>query len=195
MFDSDGRSPRMRGSLDTARVEAQGLGAIPAHAGEPFSEFKGKRLMRGDPRACGGATSRYEFGELPEGRSPRMRGSQRGAAVRALDPGAIPAHAGEPQHIRGQVISRGGDPRACGGALRPLLFPSSNWGRSPRMRGSLDKHQRQPLAVGAIPAHAGEPRGRWTVSPTPRGDPRACGGAPVRAAVGRRREGDPRLGR
>ena len=111
-----GRSPRTRGSLQYNQYTPTIVGSIPAHAGEPFVASLLALGLQVDPRARGGAGSRWRTLRASRGRSPRTRGSP--VDRRLPDParGSIPAHAGEPPRHRPAVDSRTVDPRARGGA-------------------------------------------------------------------------------
>ncbi len=111
------------------------------------------------------------------GRSPRMRGSPRGARHLRLDPGSIPADAGEPSASTPACSFPRVDPRGCGGAEVDRIARRGRQGRSPRMRGSLIVGGRPALGRGSIPADAGEPGSRARAGARRRVDPRGCGGA------------------
>ena len=132
---------------------------------------------RVDPRGCGGAAGATGDRRLGQGRSPRVRGSRapEGGGVRQR--GSIPAGAGEPGGGEAAHAGSGVDPRGCGGAGWVFDPEKAKEGRSPRVRGSRSDGAVPEVALGSIPAGAGEPRGlRWGGS---RGwvDPRGCGGA------------------
>ena len=71
-------------------------GSIPARAGEPARLIAAVMLMGVYPHACGGTWGERVRASRKEGLSPRMRGNPPAAASRHLEPGSIPAHAGEP---------------------------------------------------------------------------------------------------
>ena len=130
-----------------------------------------------DPRGCGGACGRRRGWEGAAGRSPRMRGSRfRGVEV-LLNPGSIPAGAGEPLHYRGFASHRRVDPRGCGGATPAQSSLQALSGRSPRVRGSRIRARLRELRAGSIPAGAGEPGQQARGIFLSRVDPRGCGGA------------------
>ena len=202
----------MRGNHFAEGVDAERIGSIPAHAGEPWGPKSSTVRSRVYPRACGGTTTTHNFLDGDWGLSPRMRGNQTGAISICAIPGSIPAHAGEPSRpalaIRAGVY--GVYPRACGGTVIGHLPCAEvfEMGLSPRMRGN---HASGSLTwrihrQGSIPAHAGEPlQGRLHhkpllegLSPRMRGNqfvdcnrpglsgsgvyPRACGGTHIRPA-------------
>ena len=94
-----GLSPRMRGNLVAGRVGLYVLGSIPAHAGEPSTVRTMRARSRVYPRACGGTACVAMVQTLRRGLSPRMRGNQERVFREAVQPGSIPAHAGEPDPV------------------------------------------------------------------------------------------------
>jgi len=96
---SRGRSPRVRGSLDTGLSIVDALGSIPACAGEPASAGASARPEGVDPRVCGGAIFSASGGDQSPGRSPRVRGSRQSRSPSPVLDGSIPACAGEPRPL------------------------------------------------------------------------------------------------
>ena len=92
-----GLSPHVRGNQVEAYIRAGRNGSIPARAGEPFYPNQALRFSRVYPRACGGTAPLKSSGVFAVGLSPRVRGNQKGYALRALHVGSIPARAGEPR--------------------------------------------------------------------------------------------------
>ena len=117
-----GSSPRMRGSLPSARIDFPADGIIPAHAG--LTEVIKMKLIHGrdHPRACGA----HPIGYRPErprwGSSPRMRGSPVDAARLRPIAGIIPAHAGLTSGGSGICSYRRDHPRACGAHFQYNVF-------------------------------------------------------------------------
>ena len=74
------------------------------------------------------------------------------------------------------MLGLGVYPRECGGTWTPSCHTRTRMGLSPRVRGNRDLALGHPLAVGSIPASAGEPRGRRTKRSSGRVYPRECGG-------------------
>ena len=68
-------------------------------------------------------------------------------------------------------------PRVCGGAIPAKPDPIWPAGPSPRVRGSRAQEQERRVAKGSIPACAGEPSRRLSMSAIGRVHPRVCGGA------------------
>ena len=109
------------------------------------------------------------------GSSPRMRGTQPGATRQVAQGRIIPADAGN-TNADGMALNPKRDhPRGCGEHSAPTVFAQSAIGSSPRMRGTLFELVVEALALGIIPADAGNtcpapPRCRRI-----RDHPRGCG--------------------
>ena len=151
--------------------------SIPACAGEPQVLDDEAGDGRVYPRVCGGARVSGLSVTVPEGLSPRVRGSPyRKGVVHAYER-SIPACAGEPswRHRRGRW--GGVYPRVCGGAERAWSIGALHPGLSPRVRGSRLRNHQTCGRRGSIPACAGEPRAARRCRPAVRVYPRVCGGA------------------
>ena len=101
----EGPSPRVRGTRAAAGGGADGVGSIPACAGNP-----GRRPARSSsagvhPRVCGEPALRWPNMLTRTGPSPRVRGTRERAGGGASGAGSIPACAGNPPAPR----SRTGD--------------------------------------------------------------------------------------
>ncbi len=153
----EGRSPRARGSLHSARRRDGDPGPIPACAGEPRNHRWTRRGGRADPRVRGGATVTTGTVDVEEGRSPRARGSHDASVCRLARAGPIPACAGEPPAFSVTACEVRADPRVRGGADLFDLFDLFDFGRSPRARGSPSWLPWGWASSGPIPACAGEP--------------------------------------
>ena len=150
-----GSSPRMRGSHPELFKACSGGGIIPAHAGLTRQAGSSPCWPGDHPRACGAHSQIDANGQIQQGSSPRMRGSQfTNKRVEFLH-GIIPAHAGLTTRARSIVSARRDHPRACGAHQtysEPKTCPK---GSSPRMRGSPACFCRSEKVIGIIPAHAG----------------------------------------
>ena len=166
----------MRGNLRDAYSSGSGVGSIPARAGEPPIGWPSKRICRVYPRACGGTWRDAIRRNRSKGLSPRVRGNLDIEPRDRLEPGSIPARAGEPRFVStGHVIAQV-YPRACGGTFTRPDGPVPPNGLSPRVRGNQGQIANPNTCNGSIPARAGEPH-RIPVLPTlPAVYPRACGG-------------------
>ena len=173
--DTEGSSPRMRGS-PRHDCPADALpGIIPAHAG--LTGCGQASLLRcGDhPRACGAHPSDFAERRRSAGSSPRMRGSHPLIALDVTDAGIIPAHAGLTWPSARRRCWRRDHPRACGAHKRYVTEVVVNEGSSPRMRGSQLCRRLLHGIYGIIPAHAGLTDDCGRQSRLPRDHPRACG--------------------
>ena len=114
MAAMEGSSPRMRGTLGELVSDCLRMGIIPAHAGNTILSRDGAWDELDHPRACGEHGNRRPREVSVWGSSPRMRGTLANNIGLAIDPGIIPAHAGntygEPHHD----LAGGDHPRACG---------------------------------------------------------------------------------
>src|SRR5690606_25473033 len=110
-----GLSPRTRGNRDQDGGAAPVQGSIPAHAGEPSSEWLAWRDVKVYPRARGGTGFANAMKSVGWGLSPRTRGNLPAAWARMPLPGSIPAHAGEPRTSCARRSKSRVYPRARGG--------------------------------------------------------------------------------
>ena len=175
-YEARGLSPRVRGNLEEFRRVNGGDGSIPAGAGEPVLLAPFSVWARVYPRGCGGTTFSPRRWTSASGLSPRVRGNRRGHGQPRRARGSIPAGAGEP--CRGRRRSRTSRvyPRGCGGTgvadgqLPPV------YGLSPRVRGNHRSTEGEHDSARSIPAGAGEPVPRRSVSRESGVYPRGCGG-------------------
>ena len=89
--------------------------------------------------------------------------------------GIIPAHAGNTIHVPKSALCLGDHPRACGEHVTPWRDSEAILGSSPRMRGTLVIDWRARIAIGIIPAHAGNTSLSMRYRAMARDHPRACG--------------------
>ena len=131
-----GSSPRVRGTLDQARVDELDFGIIPACAGNTSSTCPAATPTGDHPRVCGEHARFDAFGILSAGSSPRVRGTPEYARKGGFYRGIIPACAGNTPRDTFCGVMDGDHPRVCGEHLRR----SSGWipcrGSSPRVRGT-----------------------------------------------------------
>ena len=133
-----GLSPRTRGSRGLRGGRQQGVGPIPADAGEPQHKSAPKRSRRAYPRGRGGASDDSPCADRIAGLSPRTRGSQLAASGENCVCGPIPADAGEPRISHMNASRCGAYPRGRGGADAPSACSHCCQGLSPRTRGSRE---------------------------------------------------------
>ena len=118
-----------------------------------------------------------------------MRGSRAQIHILSADPGSIPACAGEPISPSWRYRRRRVHPRVCGGAKFDPAYKDALEGPSPRVRGSRLQKLPQSVTIGSIPACAGEPISRLTISACFRVHPRVCGGALIAVSLRSGRKG------
>ena len=148
----------MRGTLHVTGGDAWLLGIIPAYAGNTTSTGAPLPLTRDHPRVCGEHLVSMGSGALPLGSSPRMRGTPplfRGQQRRR---GIIPAYAGNTCRTRSADSTSRDHPRVCGEHMLEIEAVGEIRGSSPRMRGTRVVADNYGLAVGIIPAYAGNTR-------------------------------------
>ena len=172
---SMGSSPRMRGSPTSDDEQAPTVGIIPAHAGLTATLLISCASIRAHPRACGAHFDMVVIDESSSGSSPRMRGSRERIRAPADYDGIIPAHAGLTASFFFLLRGSRDHPRACGAHRADLRCNVSDWGSSPRMRGSLLRRPIFHSGHGIIPAHAGLTLLLQNAKAPPRDHPRACG--------------------
>ena len=171
----EGLSPRLRGNPPVVRSMVKSVGSIPAPAGEPWMVTPGISLSTVYPRACGGTALICTSGIWPYGLSPRLRGNHVRLEQQLRTQRSIPAPAGEPDDRRGAAPAEPVYPRACGGTAAPAAVSPNRRGLSPRLRGNLHLRIPRPVALGSIPAPAGEPPRKTPARRLSRVYPRACG--------------------
>ncbi|SUS08715.1 conserved hypothetical protein [uncultured Defluviicoccus sp.] len=176
----NGLSPRGRGSPRFLWRGFLLIRSIPAWAGEPSYGIGFSPKPAVYPRVGGGASTQLHFPFSAGGLSPRGRGSHEGLPHLLDVPGSIPAWAGEPRCLYGEVAHRRVYPRVGGGA-RPALVPQkAGKGLSPRGRGSLTGATESIATWWPTPAWAGEPAKSAGLSQRLRVYPRVGGGADLR---------------
>ena len=153
-----GSSPRMRGTPNYDHIPYAQHGIIPAYAGNTGLVHV-RHSGNGDhPRVCGehcGVCGAY-FSCL--GSSPRMRGTPGVDGQWRVAPGIIPAYAGNTCRTRSADSTSRDHPRVCGEHMLEIEAVGEIRGSSPRMRGTRVVADNYGLAVGIIPAYAGNTR-------------------------------------
>ena len=156
-FIKEGPSPRVRGIHGEQRLRLEGLGSIPAGAGNPWGRTSRTAAPAVHPRGCGESLIPHRPGRSRTGPSPRVRGIRGQRHRVAVDRGSIPAGAGNPGKARARARRWRVHPRGCGESPRPSASRRSSAGPSPRVRGIRDPEVAAPADVGSIPAGAGNP--------------------------------------
>ena len=155
-----GSSPRVRGTLrDDPMPRAAGR-FIPACAGNTRPIWPKSSAEAVHPRVCGEHSTTVNVTPLPDGSSPRVRGTLGTRPPSRTRRRFIPACAGNtssswPAESPGPV-----HPRVCGEHQRQLVARATEVGSSPRVRGTLCATNIGRPAERFIPACAGNtPRG------------------------------------
>ena len=112
-------------------------------------------MNRDHPRACGEHVIGVHLPDIPQGSSPRMRGTPPPIRCITYIAGIIPAHAGNTSLLDMLLVSTWDHPRACGEHASTRMAINCRSGSSPRMRGTLDVPSSEFALLGIIPAHAG----------------------------------------
>ena len=184
-----GSSPRVRGTPSRNPVQPPRPGIIPACAGNTQKRTLGGEGDRDHPRVCGEHFLPIHLMWSWSGSSPRVRGTLDCCRDHAQDAGIIPACAGNTFSFS-VAYSRSWDhPRVCGEHPWIAVQAVENAGSSPRVRGTRGQDECVEVAVGIIPACAGNtlttgPPRRWS-----RDHPRVCGEHPGSGTTSLRREG------
>ena len=170
-----GLSPPTRGNRAGGVVKPAVFGSIPAHAGEPRHVGAYAGWDEVYPRPRGGTTCHKCGRRGTDGLSPPTRGNQSARGTSAAGRRSIPAHAGEPRVSLAPPCAPRVYPRPRGGTDAHGARHGDRRGLSPPTRGNRRLHSDKQGQRGSIPAHAGEPAQRGSVStpttvyPRPRG--------------------------
>ena len=152
-----GLSPRARGNHPTFLIAIIRTRSIPACAGEPLNRPKSKCRIRVYPRVRGGTFVSGGNNLAINGVSPRARGNQPESPGIPLDARSIPACAGEPRLSGPPKGPNAVYPRVRGGTAYDADSTRKLRGLSPRARGNQARQPKARIAIGSIPACAGEP--------------------------------------
>ena len=114
--------------------------------------------------------------KAPSGLSPRVRGNRTRSRPSASGSRSIPACAGEPRGDRSSCRRPRVYPRVCGGTASSPWTRPAGAGLSPRVRGNRRRGGPVAIAIGSIPACAGEPLTVAYWWGACRVYPRVCGG-------------------
>ena len=175
---TEGLSPRVRGNLHEGIRRVQGLGSIPARAGQPSCMSASRAVRAVYPRACGATSLSFGAQVTMMGLSPRVRGNPGGVAGEGGRLRSIPARAGQPPAPARPAWTARVYPRACGATVAVTRGTGFGGGLSPRVRGN---HLSMPpsdssASFRSIPARAGQPTPcAFHLLPSSTVYPRACG--------------------
>ena len=171
-----GLSPPTRGNPSIGRASRPRSRSIPAHAGEPPAIAAIGYPTKVYPRPRGGTAGLPVGYGAREGLSPPTRGNLLPSAVRPVNHGSIPAHAGEPLRGRTCAAVPRVYPRPRGGTPPGFIEAGAPGGLSPPTRGNPLALDPRLTHAGSIPAHAGEPPFMLLQPPHSRVYPRPRGG-------------------
>ena len=135
-----GSSPRMRGTHQRQGEGRDNPGIIPAYAGNTDSVTDRCYWEVDHPRVCGEHLRLRGVGDRTRGSSPRMRGTHSQQRIRLIVSRIIPAYAGNTGIDGARLRQEGDHPRVCGEHRHRKTRMRSMWGSSPRMRGTLMRH-------------------------------------------------------
>ena len=152
-----GLSPRARGNPEGIVGSVPRCRSIPACAGEPRRLRRRNSQLRVYPRVRGGTLINSPMPAQGGGLSPRARGNRCRAQSGRLPARSIPACAGERSAGAGAERLTRVYPRVRGGTKPFNVQPADGTGLSPRARGNHRSRRQQDVALGSIPACAGEP--------------------------------------
>ena len=181
-MSSNGSSPRGRGTPAPRTRPPGDLRFIPARAGNARSHQRARTRSSVHPRAGGERLEPGPLDAIPDGSSPRGRGTP-GPEDSARRPSRfIPARAGNARTRGTSGRRRTVHPRAGGERLARMASTSASVGSSPRGRGT--RRQRSPgvRRPRFIPARAGNARATSRRPGVPPVHPRAGGERGVTAS-------------
>ena len=121
-----GLSPRVRGSRVEQLAGQAREGIIPACAGKPYGIMRPVSILGDYPRVCGEAIHGDCLTELPQGLSPRVRGSHDVDGEEPVRVRIIPACAGKPVSNTRAWSGKRDYPRVCGEATASFRPSHSN---------------------------------------------------------------------
>ena len=153
-----GSSPRVRGTRDDEIGVRVGGGIIPACAGNTEAVAPVHHLHRDHPRVCGEHDRVKVTKQGGSGSSPRVRGTRNLVVICRDQNGIIPACAGNTRLSAHDAVYGRDHPRVCGEHSAITSKDSAESGSSPRVRGTRGQDEGVEVAVGIIPACAGNTR-------------------------------------
>ena len=138
LIQTNGSSPRVRGTLRPFDDECSGARFIPACAGNACARQSIQRHPPVHPRVCGERNTSVPTTCRTDGSSPRVRGTLSDWHVPIATARFIPACAGNANApcVLGAFFAV--HPRVCGERINPHGFVWLLGGSSPRVRGTRD---------------------------------------------------------
>ena len=152
---AQGSSPQVRGTWVACLELVQGLGLIPAGAGNMTHPQSQDRAMRAHPRRCGEHSEGIKQDATVTGSSPQVRGTFARRCAASTLMGLIPAGAGNIVESQRTRLPPGAHPRRCGEHNGASLLEVKKTGSSPQVRGTSGDGSVDRSIDGLIPAGAG----------------------------------------
>ena len=146
----------MRGRRCVSRSMGRRWRLIPAGAGQTRWSALGERQRWAHPRRCGADDVHPHRVWGAGGSSPQVRGRRLVRTDSLTLPGLIPAGAGQTHWAGCAFAGDKAHPRRCGADLHEQLRIGLTEGSSPQVRGRLRQGAVVALALGLIPAGAGQ---------------------------------------
>ncbi len=174
-IDKLGLSPHARGNQPTALFRWNGIGSIPARAGQPASEPTSTSQSWVYPRTRGATVYSPIAPSALFGLSPHARGNHPRVIRSVVSVRSIPARAGQPISAAQTPRSWRVYPRTRGATGMAYRHTDANHGLSPHARGNPITWSAPTVRPRSIPARAGQPyrvaasSGQRTVYPRTRG--------------------------
>ena len=165
----------MRGTPNGVEYRIADTGIIPAYAGNTTIRSPSRKTLWDHPRVCGEHPIATSVRSITLGSSPRMRGTHRPRKQGHVQPGIIPAYAGNTGWP--YVLMKAGrdHPRVCGEHAWIDSGYDNRVGSSPRMRGTRLIVVYAALPYGIIPAYAGNTNFPTFMAVNNGDHPRVCG--------------------
>ena len=170
-----GSSPRMRGTHADVRKRIMRDRFIPAYAGNTTAIGCRTCCQAVHPRVCGEHSIGPGRSPMSNGSSPRMRGTH--FHVRVVFPHVrfIPAYAGNTRCLASASRLSAVHPRVCGEHPYHRDVVDTQFGSSPRMRGTRQPARGGNHIIRFIPAYAGNTRRAARGRSAKSVHPRVCG--------------------
>ena len=170
-----GSSPRVRGTLPTARCRSTAPWFIPAGAGNAWKSKCMKSKVPVHPRGCGERRVMTAGPSCVSGSSPRVRETRRCPARGSTPRRFIPAGAGNADGRADGETHAAVHPRGCGERITKTTMTDCSDGSSPRVRGTPPNDRVLGDSLRFIPAGAGNAPERRHVVDQVAVHPRGCG--------------------
>ena len=174
-----GSSPRVRGTDIHIRRGHPGRRFIPACAGNRITGVPGESAGAVHPRVCGEQSVPRAVSPVSCGSSPRVRGTAAPPRAIGLRPRFIPACAGNSTHRPQASERRAVHPRVCGEQTTSASLARSDFGSSPRVRGTAATRRCSTYSCRFIPACAGNSTTSSYFAVSQPVHPRVCGEQPI----------------